>query len=320
MQASSPSQTRLALWQLVVAEILIGSVGVFVHESGQDPITAVFYRCLFGAVFLLAWGTARGHLHGVWRDRVFLRGAVISGVLLVLNWVALFAGMARSSIGVATMVYHCFPFVMLILAALVLKERTRPADWGWTVLAFVGVAASADPMQVLSGSSGYLLGIGLTLLAALLCGASLLMSRQIGRERPFALVTVQCLVGVVMLAGFADASALHLGGHWVWLIGLGIIHSGVVYVLFYSSYRHLPVATIAVIAFVYPLVALLLDYAVYGHRLSAIQLVGVGMIVLGTLGVNLKWSLPMPSPFNRVPLPKFTDERRSADHEDIPAP
>jgi len=291
MQSPPSPQDRIALWQLLLGEVLIGSVGVFVHESGQDPITAVFYRCVFGALFLLAWGIARGHLHGVWRDRAFLRGAVLSGVLLVLNWVALFAGMARSSIGVATMVYHCFPFVMLILAALLLKERTRPADWGWTVLAFIGVAASADPMQVLAGSRGYLLGIGLTLLAALLCGASLLMSRQIGRERPFALVTVQCLVGVLMLAGFADSGALHLGSHWAWLAGLGIIHSGIVYVLFYSSYRHLPVATIAVIAFVYPLVALLLDYMVYGHRLSPIQLVGLGLIVVGTLGVNLKWSL-----------------------------
>lgn len=289
MQPPSP-HARSALWQLLLGEVLIGSVGVFVHESGQDAITAVFYRCLFGALFLLAWGTARGHLQGLWRDTVFLRGAVISGVLLVLNWVALFAGMARSSIGVATMVYHCFPFVMLILAALLLKERTRPADWGWTLLAFVGVAASADPMQLLKGSSGYLAGVGLTLLAALLCGASLLMSRQIGRERPFALVTVQCCVGVLMLVGFADPAALHPGPHWGWLVGLGIVHSGIVYVLFYSSYRHLPVATIAVVAFVYPLVALLLDYLVYGHRLSGLQLGGLGMIVLGTLGVNLKWS------------------------------
>jgi drug/metabolite transporter (DMT)-like permease len=290
MSPPSPHAGR-ALWQLLLGEVLIGSVGVFVHESGQDPITAVFYRCLFGALFLIAWGLARGHLQGVWRDTAFLRGAVISGVLLVLNWVALFAGMARSSISVATMVYHCFPFVMLILAALLLKERTRPADWGWTLLAFVGVAASADPMQLLKGSSGYLVGIGLTLLAALLCGASLLMSRQIGRERPFALVTVQCCVGVLMLGGFADPAALHPGAHWGWLVGLGIVHSGIVYVLFYSSYRHLPVATIAVVAFVYPLVALLLDYLVYGHRLSGVQLAGLGLIVLGTLGVNLKWSL-----------------------------
>ncbi|SEM36721.1 EamA domain-containing membrane protein RarD [Pseudoxanthomonas sp. GM95] len=290
--AVDPATSRAALWQLLVGEVLIGSVGVFVHESGQDPVTAVFYRCLFGALFLIAWGLARGHLRGLWQDRVLLRGAVISGVLLVLNWVALFAGMVRSSIGVATMVYHFFPFVMLILAALVLGERTRPADWGWTALAFVGVIGSADPLRLLRQADiGYLSGIGLTLLAALLCGASLLMSRSVGRQRPFAVVTVQCCVGVLMLGAFASPAALHPGPHWIWLIGLGVIHSGIVYVLFYSSYRHLPVATIAVVAFVYPLVTLVLDYALYGHRLDAVQLAGLALIVVGTLGVNLKWRL-----------------------------
>ncbi|WDS35491.1 DMT family transporter [Pseudoxanthomonas sp.] len=284
--------SRTALWQLLVGEVLIGSVGVFVHESGQDPVTAVFYRCLFGALFLIAWGLARGHLRGLWQDRVLLRGAIVSGVLLVLNWVALFAGMARSSIGVATMVYHFFPFVMLILAALVLGERTRPADWGWTALAFLGVIGSADPLRLLRQADvGYLSGIGLTLLAAVLCGASLLMSRSVGRQRPFAVVTVQCCVGTLMLGAFASPAALHPGPHWIWLAGLGVIHSGIVYVLFYSSYRHLPVATIAVVAFVYPLVTLVLDYALYGHRLDAVQLVGLALIIVGTLGVNLKWRL-----------------------------
>lgn len=288
---------RTALWQLLVGEVLIGSVGVFVHESGQDPVTAVFYRCLFGALFLIAWGLARGHLRGLWQDRALLRGAIVSGVLLVLNWVALFAGMARSSIGVATMVYHFFPFVMLILAALVLGERTRPADWGWTALAFLGVIGSADPLRLLrQADAGYLSGIGLTLLAAVLCGASLLMSRSVGRQRPFAVVTVQCCVGTLMLGAFASPAALHPGPHWIWLAGLGVIHSGIVYVLFYSSYRHLPVATIAAVAFVYPLVTLVLDYALYGHRLDAVQLGGLALIVVGTLGVNLKWPLARRGP------------------------
>ena len=292
MEISERGASRSALLQLLLGEVLIGSVGVFVHESGQDPITAVFYRCVFGGLFLLVWGAARGHLRGLWSDRTFLLGAIASGVLLVLNWVALFAGMARSSIGVATMVYHFYPFVMLLLATLVQGERTRPADWGWTALAFVGVVGSADPIRLLREADvGYLTGIGLTLLGSLLCGASLLMSRKIGRERPFAVVTVQCWVGVLMLAGFASGSALHLGPHWFWLIGLGVIHSGVVYVMFYSAYRHLRVVTIAVVAFVYPLVTLLLDYLVYGHKLSGVQLLGLALIVLGTLGVNLKWSL-----------------------------
>lgn len=283
---------RTALFQLLIGELLIGSVGVFVHESGQDPITAVFYRCLFGGLFLLGWGLIRGHLSGLLHDYALWRGALFSGVLLVLNWVALFAGMARSSIGVATLVYHFFPFVMLILAALFQGERTRPTDLIWTLLGFVGVACAADPGRLWrDADASYLIGIGLTLLAAILCGASLLMSRQIGRKRPFALVMIQCWVGVAMLAGFSSSGVFHAGPHWVWLVGLGVIHSGIVYVLFYSSYPRLPVVTIAVVAFVYPLVTLILDYLIYGHRLVPIQLMGLGLIVLGTLGVNLKWRL-----------------------------
>lgn len=282
---------RAALGRLLLGEVLIGSVGVFVHESGQDSVTAVFYRCLFGGLFLLGWGLTRGHLRGLLQERVLLRGAVLSGVLLVLNWVALFAGMARSSIGVATMVYHFFPFVMLILATLLQGERTRPGDLAWTLMGFIGVVCSADPLRMLRhADSAYLAGIGLTLLAAVLCGASLLMSRQVGRERPFALVMIQCWVGVAMLAGFSSPAVFHLGWHWGWLVGLGVIHSGIVYVLFYSSYSRLPVVTIAVMAFVYPLVTLLLDYLIYGHRLAVVQLAGLVLIVLSTLGVNLKWS------------------------------
>jgi drug/metabolite transporter (DMT)-like permease len=299
-QTIAQDGSRAAIGTLLLGEVLIGSVGVFVHESGQDAVTAVFYRCLFGGLFLLAWGLLRGHLRGVLQDRVLLRGALFSGVLLVLNWVALFAGMARSSIGVATMVYHFFPFVMLILAALLQGERTRPADLAWTLIGFAGVACSADPLRMWrSADANYLIGIGMTLLSAVLCGASLLMSRRVGRQRPFALVMIQCWVGVIMLAGFSSFGVFHLGWHWGWLVGLGVIHSGIVYVLFYSSYPRLPVVTIAVMAFVYPMVALLLDYLIYGHRLVPIQMAGLGLIVLGTLGVNLKWT-PWPTRQRRV--------------------
>ena len=288
-----PGETRTALLQLLVAEILIGSVGVFVHESGQDPVTAVFFRCVFGSLFLLAWGWSRGQLQGVWRDAALLRAAAISGVLLVLNWVLLFAGMERSSIGVATMVYHFFPFAMLAFAALFYGERTRAVDIAWSALAFVGVLLSADPQRLWrEADAGYLFGIALTFGAALLAGASLMMSRRISRQRPLAVVLVQCVVGIVLLAPFADiAVAAVPGAHWWWLVGLGLIHSGVCYVLMYSAYPRLPVGTLAVIAFVYPGVALLLDYLLYGQALGLLQGAGLALIVVGTLGVNLKWRL-----------------------------
>ncbi len=288
---ATPKESRRALLQLLVAELLIGSVGVFAHEGGQDPVTTVFFRCLFGSLFLFGWGAARGYFRGLLAETALIKAAVFSGVLLVLNWVALFAGMARSSIGVATMVYHFFPFAMLAMAALFYGERTRPADWAWSLLAFGGVVLSADPEKLFAGADrSYLFGIGLTFVAAVLCGASLLLSRRISRERPFTVVLIQCLVGVAVLAPFADYVAVAgLGRHWIWLAGLGLIHSGIWYVLFYSAYPKLPVATIAVLAFVYPAVTLALDFVLYGHALAPVQMAGMALIVLGTLGVNLKW-------------------------------
>ncbi len=76
MSPVTPREARTALIQLLVAEVLIGSVGVFVRESGQAPVTAVFFRCVFGSLFLLGWGMARGYLRGLWSDRDLVRTAV----------------------------------------------------------------------------------------------------------------------------------------------------------------------------------------------------------------------------------------------------
>jgi drug/metabolite transporter (DMT)-like permease len=47
-------------------------------------------------------------------------------------------------------------------------------------------------------------------------------------------------------------------------------------------------------AFIYPVVTLLLDYALYGRTLQPVQFAGIALIVLGTLGVNLKWRWTQP--------------------------
>lgn len=38
--------------EMILAMLLMGTVGFFVLESGQSAYNIVFYRCLFGALFL----------------------------------------------------------------------------------------------------------------------------------------------------------------------------------------------------------------------------------------------------------------------------
>ncbi len=103
---------------------------------------------------------------------------------------------------------------------------------------------------------------------------------------------MQALTGALILALLADFHQTLSLRSWGWLVGMGVIHTGVVMVAMYATFPLLPTRVIAIMNFVYPAVAILLDWLVYGRPLTPLQFVGLLLIVLATLGVNLKWRLP----------------------------
>ncbi|MEU2283837.1 DMT family transporter [Streptomyces sp. NPDC013178] len=292
--------------QLTAAMVLSGTLGVFVVESGASPFNVVFFRVLFGALALGAYVTARGWL----RDHGFtprtLALAVLGGVFIVFNWVFLFQSYENTSISVATVVYHTQPFYVVLLGALLFRERLTAAKAGWITLAFAGlILVSGVTPGDLTGDGAYVVGIGQALLAALLYGLSTVVTKRITGVRPHLIALVQVLVGIPLLLPFADFAAMRgTGADWGWLIGLGFLHTGVMYVLMYAAYAQLPTAKIAVLAFVYPAVAMLVDWAVYGHHIGLVQALGVPLIVLASLRVTLprpRAAAPAPGTAGRAP-------------------
>jgi drug/metabolite transporter (DMT)-like permease len=149
-----------------------------------------------------------------------------------------------------------------------------------------------------TGGGSYVIGIGQALLAALLYGLSTLVTMGVPPRveqwgsvtgvRPHLIALVQVVVGIPLLLPFADFGAMSgTGSDWGWLAGLGFIHTGVMYVLMYAAYAQLPTSKIAVLAFVYPAVAMVMDWAVYGHHIGLVQALGVPLIVTASLKVTL---------------------------------
>ncbi|MFJ9814155.1 DMT family transporter [Streptomyces sp. NPDC101151] len=275
--------------QLTTAMVLSGTLGIFVVESGASPFDVVFFRVLFGALALGSYVAARGWL----RDHGFtprtLALAVLGGVFIVFNWVLLFQSYENTSISVATVVYHTQPFYVVLLGALLFRERLTAAKVGWIVLAFAGlILVSGVTPGDFAGGGSYATGVGQALLAALLYGLSTLVTKRVTGVRPHLVALVQVLVGIPLLLPFADFGAMSgTGRDWGWLVGLGFIHTGVMYVLMYAAYAKLPTSKIAVLAFVYPAVAMLMDWAVYGHHIGLVQALGVPLIVTASLKVTL---------------------------------
>jgi drug/metabolite transporter (DMT)-like permease len=274
--------------------LLMGTMGIFVVEARLDAMTLVFFRCLFGFIALAAYCTWKGFFRAQHFTPRMVGLAVLSGALMVTQWVWFFDAIHRTSIAVATVVYHVQPFWVVLLGAALFNERLGSDRLGWIATAFVGLvlASGVATSGNLQGHTSYLIGIGESLAGSVFYASVTLIAKSLGQLRPHLLTLAQCLVGVVCLPFIAPLAAQHLQPiQWFWVVGMGVLHTGLAYVLIYGALPKLTTPVIAVLAFVYPLTAIVVDAVVYNRPLSAPQLAGMALIVTASLGVNLGWPL-----------------------------
>jgi len=278
---------------LAGAMALSGTVGVFAIQTGQPTLNIVFFRCLFGALSLIAWSLYRGTLHGIWRiNRKLIGLTIVSGLCLVLNWAALFQAFRSTSIGFAIIIYHLQPFWIVIISALFLGETLYRDKLLWLVVAFCGLLLVVWPhVGDIMGNSSWANGVGFAILASLLYAGSTLTARRLRAVDSSILTIIHCLIGLVLFAPFLALEPLRDAALpiWGWLVGLGVLHTGVVYVLLYANYPKVQTATIGVCAFLNPVTALLSDYVFYSKEISLVQAVGVVFVLLAGLGTTLGW-------------------------------
>ncbi|MDG9882765.1 DMT family transporter [Pseudomonas sp. GD04058] len=277
--------------EMVGAMLISGTIGWFVLVSGQPVLDVVFWRCLFGAVTLLAICAAMGFLRPGILTRMTFALAVLSGVAIVGNWVLLFASYSRASIAIGTAVYNVQPFMLVGLAALFLGEKITLPKLFWLGVSFAGMLAivSAHGSQGESGDQ-YLLGIVLALGAAFLYAVAALIIKRLSGTPPHLIALIQVSTGVLMLAPFANIGGLPtVPGELGSLVTLGIVHTGVMYVLLYGAIQKLPTALTGALSFIYPIAAILVDWVAFGHRLEPLQWLGVSAILLAAAGMQRGW-------------------------------
>jgi drug/metabolite transporter (DMT)-like permease len=63
------------------------------------------------------------------------------------------------------------------------------------------------------------------------------------------------------------------------------------YVLLYGAIQKLPTALTGALSFIYPVVAIIVDWVAFGHRLQWMQWLGVVAILFGAAAMRQGWSL-----------------------------
>ncbi len=289
--------------EMTAAMIILGTNGWFVVISGQPVLDVVFWRCVFGAAALIVICARMGLLRGVLNINM-LSWAILGGVTIVTNWLMLFKAFSLSSISISTVTYSTQPFILVVLGSLFFGERLTLNKFAWLAVSFGGLLLiiiakpgldSTGPDYVVGAD--YVGGIALAFGAAFLWAISTITTKKLKGTPPQLIALIHVCVGVLMLIPFTNLeNPPDTASSWGALIALGVVHTGIVYVLMYGAVQKLPTHLQGSLSFIYPVTATLVDLIAFGYRPQWGQIVGAVTILIATVGMNLDWRLIKPRP------------------------
>jgi drug/metabolite transporter (DMT)-like permease len=294
------NEIRRGAAEMSIAMLMSGTIGWLVVSSQQSPFNVVFFRCIFGGATLALVFAVLGFFRRKLFSWKMLGLALLGGAAIVANWVLLFAAYSRASISMATAVYNTQPFMLVALGALVFRERISASTVVWLLIAFIGLVfvVKVEP-AVLAVPGQYLVGIAYAVGAAAMYAVSSIITKRLKGTPPHLIALIQVSLGVVMLAPFVRFDALPAtGAQWLELVVLGVVNTGLMYVLLYGAIQKLPTSMTGALSFIYPVVAIIVDRVAFGQALAWIQVLGAVLILVAAAGVNLGWRIV---PQRRVP-------------------
>ncbi|EDM64587.1 hypothetical protein PE36_24213, partial [Moritella sp. PE36] len=130
-------------------------------------------------------------------------------------------------------------------------------------------------------------GVINALVAATLYAISTIYTKKITKLKPTFIAMCHLCIGCVVFINFVDVDNFIANiptGHN--LIILGLVHTGFMYIFLYGAYEKSDISSLAIMSFVYPIVALSLDVIIYDLKLTHIEISGVIVILLSLITYN----------------------------------
>ena len=257
------------------------------------PFLAMAIRHLIAGALLLAWALPRGDREG---DRIgrpqILAGFVFGGLLFLLGHGSLAWAQQTVPAGVAALLVGSIPIWMALLDRLVFGKRLRSSAYVGFILGFVGLAFLFDPF-----GEGHVDRVGavVIILGALCWSAGSLYSRGAALpSRPLVSAGLGALCGGVLLLVVSIAGGELGEATWSTdaLLSLGylvVIGSLVGFTAYVWLLRSAPISLVATYAYVNPIVAVALGWALLGETIT-LQMVVAGASILVAVALIVRAS------------------------------
>ena len=270
---------------MAAAMLVFGTIGLFVKNIGFPSSFISFARALIGSIFIALFMLVSGH--GLDKKAVLknLKLLIPSGIAMAFNWICLFEAYRFTGVAVGTLCYYMAPVIVVILSPIFLKEKLTGINVSSVLAAVIGAVLISG---VVSGSAKSAKGILLGLAAAALYSTVIMFNKFVKNLSPIETTFVQLLTAAVTMIPYIllteDVTEFVFDRRSViFTLIVGIFHTGIVYMIYFSSVQKISAQTTAVFSYIDPVTAIILSAVVLGERLDAVQLIGTFLILAATL-------------------------------------
>ena len=280
--------------KVITAMVTFGTIGVFVRYIPLPSSIIALVRGVLATIFLLtvmAAGKRRPDRTAIRRNLALL---VISGGMIGFNWILLFEAYNYTSVAVATLCYYLAPVFVIIASPFVLGEKLTMRKTLCVISALAGMVMVSGVIQnYVSGGNaedlnltGVLLGIG----AGALYATIILMNKKLKNISSYDTTVMQLAAASIVLVPYClltvDIGSLEVTpGSAVLLVIVGIVHTGIAYVLYFGSIKELPAQTVAIFSYIDPILAVLLSAFLLKESMDMLSISGA-ILILGSTFVS----------------------------------
>ena len=270
---------------MLAAMAILPVIDVFAKKLGQAgmPILiAVWARALFGGLMTLPFAL-RAEGARAFRPaqplRQLLRAALLFGATFLF-----FSALKYLPIADALAIFFVNPLVVVILSALVLRERVGPRRWAAVAVGFVGTLIIIRPGMV-EVNPGTLLALG----AGVALGSYFVLTRAMAGVADAMVLNFQTsaigavLMGLALPVLWVDPSPVQ----WAMLAAVGVIAT-LGHVLITKAYEHAEASLLAPLAFTEIVTATILGYVFFSDLPDRWTVLGVAILIASAIYISIR--------------------------------
>jgi RarD protein len=265
----------------VLSVVLFGTIGLCLRFVKLPSEIVVMCRGLIGSAFILLFRLFTGAKPDVKAIRKNLRWLLLSGACLGFNWIFLFAAYLNTTVAAASLVNYTAPIMLVAAAPILYKERLDGKKLLCVFASLLGVVLISG---LFSGESVRLDGIFYAFLAALGFAALVVFNKKLDGITPYDRAVTQLFVSALVVLPYVLwrnlGTALTLDPLSVGItIMLGVLQTGVAYILYFGSITEIPVTTFAVLGYLEPAINVLSSALVLNEPMGLSGWLGAALII-----------------------------------------